>query len=150
MKQALADFKTAAAWFLAYVALVAFVFAGVSYESGDHLIAIVTTGVLAAALLVVQTTDRNTFRPSTWPRPRDWILRIPWNTLIVGVAIHYSAIIIGVSFGAVFSDEGNDGWAIVAVLVKQAVLTRAAWILVNEYRKSNAADHRKQNTQEES
>lgn len=89
------------------------------------------------ALLVVQTMDRNTFRPHSWN------LRIPWNTIIVGVAIHYSAIIIGVSFGAVFSVDGNNGWAVVAVLVKQAVLTRAAWILVNEYRQSNAANHRK-------
>ena len=142
--------KAVAIGLFASVALIAFVFAGVSYESGDLLIAIVTTGVLATALLVVQTTNRNTLQPRTWPRPRYWILRIPWNTLIVGVAIHYSAIIIGVSFGAVFSVEGNDGWAVVAVLVKQAVLTRAAWILVNEYRQSSAANHRKQNTQEES
>lgn len=139
--QLLANIKIAArrlfVGIFAWVALAAFVFAGVSYESGEHLIAIVTTGLLAMALLVVQTMDRNTLRPRTWR------LRIPWNTIIVGVAIHYSAIIIGVSFGAVFSVDGNNGWAVVAVLVKQAVLTRAAWILVNEYRQSNSANHRK-------
>ena len=154
MKQVLADFKTMATWLFASVALAAFIFAGVSYASGENLRAIATTGVLAMALLVVQTMDRNTLRPRAWPRLRDWlrlpiwlrshasILRIAWNTLIVGVAIHYSAIIIGVSFGTVFSAEGNV-WEILAVLVKQAVLTRAAWVLVNEYRQSNAGKNRK-------
>ena len=143
MKRVLADFKTVATWFFVSVALVAFVFAGVSYESGEHLSAIATTGVLAMALLVIQAMDWNTLWSRTWLRPSTWLRRIAWNTLIVGVAIHYSTIIIGVSFGAVFSEEGNDGWAVVAVLVKQAVLTRAAWILVNEYRQSNATKHRK-------
>ena len=141
MGKSLANIRMAArrffVWIFVYVALAAFVFAGVSYASGEHLRAIATTGLIAMALLVVQTMDRSTFRPSTWT------LRIPWNTLFVGVAIHYSAIIIGVSFGAVFSVEGNNVWAMAAVLVKQAVLTRAAWILVNEYRKSNVVNHRR-------
>ena len=118
------------------ITVATFVFAGVSYAAEEHLGAIIATGLLAAALLVVQTMDRNTFRPRTWN------LRIAWNMLIVGVAIHYSAIIIGVSFGAVFSVENDSGWAIVAVLIQQAVLTRAAWILVNEYRRSTASNHR--------
>ena len=113
------------------VAVATFVFAGVAYAAEEHLGAIVATGMLATALLVVQTMDRNTFRPRTWE------LRITWNTLIVGVAIHYSAIIIGVSFGAVFAAESDSSWAIIAVMVQQAVLTRAAWILVDEYRRSN-------------
>ena len=130
--------KAAAISFFVLVAVATFVFAGVSYAAKEHLGAITATGLLATALLVVQTMDRNTFRPRTWDfRPWNW--RIAWNTLIVGVAIHYSAIIIGVSFGAVFSAENDSGWAIIAVLVQQAVLTRAAWILVNEYRRSNAA-----------
>lgn len=115
------------------ISVATFVFAGVSYAAEEHLGAIIATGLLATALLVVQTMDRNTFRPRTW----NW--RIAWNMLIVGVAIHYSAIIIGVSFGAVFSPQKDSGWAIIAVLVQQAVLTRAAWILVDEYRRSNAA-----------
>ena len=113
------------------IVVATFVFAGVSYAAEAHLEAIVATGLLAAGLLVVQTMDRNTFRPRTWN------LRIAWNTLTVGVAIHYSAIIIGVSFGAVFSAENDGSWSIIAVLVQQAVLTRAAWILVDEYRRSN-------------
>ena len=118
------------------IAVATFVVAGVSYAAREHLGAIAATGLLAAALLVVQTMDRNTFRPRTWN------LRIAWNTLIVGVAIHYSAIIIGASFGAVFSAENGSGWDIIAVLVQQAVLTRAAWILVNEYRRSNVTGPR--------
>ena len=121
-----------------FVAIVAaaFVFAGVSYADEEHFEAIAATGLLATALLVVQTMDRNTFRPRTWN------LRIAWNTLVVGVAIHYSAIIIGVSFGSVFTLENDSGWAVIAVLVQQVVLTRAAWILVNEYRRSGANDVR--------
>ena len=124
-------------------ALLVFVFAGLSYHSGEYLIAIAATGILATALLVVQTMDRNTIRPQVWSH-RTWRLRTVWNTFIVGVAIHYSAIIIGVSFGAVFSvSENSSAWAIVAVMVQQAVLTRAAWVLVNEYRQSNAGKNRK-------
>ena len=121
-----------------FVVIVAatFVFAGVSYAAEEHFEAIAATGLLATALLVVQTMDRNTFRPRTWN------LRVAWNTLVVGVAIHYSAIIIGVSFGAVFTLENDSGWAVIAVLVQQAVLTRAAWILVDEYRRSGANDVR--------
>ena len=127
----------------AFSALLAFVFAGLSYHSGEYLIAIAATGILATALLVVQTMDRNTFRPRVW-RHRTWSVPTVWNTFIVGVAIHYSAIIIGVSFGAVFSVAENDSaWAIVAVMIQQAVLTRAAWVLVNEYRQSNADKNRK-------
>lgn len=121
------------------IVVVTFVFAGVSYASEAHLEAIIATGLLAAALLVMQTLDRDTlFRPEAW-NPKTWNLKRTWNTLIVGIAIHYSAIIIGVSFGAVFSAENDSGWAIIAVLVQQAVLTRAAWILVDEYRRSNVS-----------
>lgn len=153
MKRVLEFIKAVAIWLFAYVAvyvgLAIFILAGLSYASGDHLSTIVATAVLAMALLVIQTRDRNTFWSLTWLRPSTWLRRIVLNTLTVGVAIHYSALIIGVSFGAVFSEEETSAWAMVAVLVKQAVLTRAAWILVNEYRKSNAANRRKQNTQED-
>ena len=117
----------------AYTALIAFMFAGLSYHGGDHLAAIAATGMLAVALLIVQTTDRNTFRPRTWNLP------IAANTIVVGVAIHYSAIIIGVSFGAVFATESGSIGAIIAVMAQQAVLTRAAWILVNQFRAGDAA-----------
>lgn len=126
-------FKGIATTIFVSIVVATFVFAGVSYAAGEHLGAIIATGLLATALLVMQTMDRNTLRPQTW----NW--RIAWNTLIVGVAIHYSAIIIGVSFGAVFSAENDSSWAIIAVLVQQSVLTRAAWILVDEYRRSNGA-----------
>ena len=70
MGKSLANIRMAArrlfVWIFAYVGLAAFVFAGVSYASGEHLRAIATTGLIAMALLVVQTMDRNTFRPSTW------------------------------------------------------------------------------------
>lgn len=115
---------------------VVLVFAGLSYKEGAYLEAIIATGLLATVLLVVQTMDRNSFRLHTWK------FRVAWNTLIVGVAIHYSAIIIDVSFGAVFAPGNDSNWAIVAVSVQQAVLTRAAWVLVNEYRQSNAAQRK--------
>ena len=115
---------------------VVLVFAGLSYKEGAYLEAIIATGLLATVLLVVQTMDRNSLRLHTWK------FRVAWNTLIVGVAIHYSAIIIGVSFGAVFAPGNDSNWAIVAVSVQQAVLTRAAWVLVNEYRQSNAAQRK--------
>ena len=111
-----------------YIALVTFVFAGLSYAGGDQLGAIIATGMLAAALLAVQTVDRNVFRPRTW-NPR-----IAGKTIVVGVAIHYSAMIIGVSFGAVFSAESGSIGGTIAVLIQQAVLTCAAWILVNQFR----------------
>ena len=120
-------------WVFVYVALIAFVFAGLSYHGDDHLAAIAATGMLAVALLVAQTVDRNTFRP------RNWNLPIAANTIVVGVAIHYSAIIIGVSFGSVFAAESISIGATTAVMSHQAALTRAAWILVNQFRASDAA-----------
>ena len=132
----------------AYTMFFVFVFAGLSYHKGEYLMAIAATGMLATLLLVVQTMDRSTFMIPL----RDLILRLrnlqtvrtAWNTFVVGVAIHYSAIFIGVSLGTVFSVAENDStWAIVAVIVQQAVLTRAAWVLVNEYRQSNAGKNRK-------
>lgn len=109
-----------------------FVFAALSYHAGDHLLAISGAGLLAAIISVVQTA-------------RDWKSRINrkglWravNTLFVGIAIHHSAIIIGVSFGAVFSVESGSTAGIAAVLIQQAVLSGAAWLLVNEYRRSSA------------
>ena len=116
----------------AYIALVTFVFAGLSYAEGDYLGAIVATGMLAVALLTIQTVNRNSFRI------RAWNPRMVGRTLVVGVAIHYSAMIISVSFGAVFSAKDGSTGGTIAVLVQQAVLTGAAWILVNQFRQSYA------------
>lgn len=116
----------------AYIALVTFVFAGLSYSEGDHLGAIVATGMLAISLLAMQTVNRNAFRIRAW-KPR-----VAGKTVIVGVAIHYSAMIIGVSFGAAFSAKDGSTGGIIAVLVQQAVLTGAARILVNQFRQSDA------------
>lgn len=120
------------------LAVIIFVFAAVSYDAEDHLLAISATGLLAASILVAQTMDRNLFRPRNL---KSWInrkrFRTAVNTLFVGMAIHYSALIIDVSFGSAFSAESGSNGGIAAVLIQQAVLTRAAWILVNEYRRSN-------------
>ena len=128
MKDIRVHIKIVAMVLFTYIALVTFVFAGLSYAGGDQLGAIIATGMLAAALLAVQTVDRNVFRPSTWSP------RIAGKTIVVGVAIHYSAMIIGVSFGAVFSAESGSIGGTIAVLIQQAVLTCAAWILVNQFR----------------
>ena len=128
MKGIRVHIKIVAMVLFTYIALVTFVFAGLSYAGGDQLGAIIATGMLAAALLAVQTVDRNVFRPRTW-NPR-----IAGKTIVVGVAIHYSAMIIGVSFGAVFSAESGSIGGTIAVLIQQAVLTCAAWILVNQFR----------------
>jgi len=128
MKDIRVHIKIVAMVLFTYIALVTFVFAGLSYAGGDQLGAIIATGMLAAALLAVQTVDRNVFRPRTW-NPR-----IAGKTIVVGVAIHYSAMIIGVSFGAVFSAESGSIGGTIAVLIQQAVLTCAAWILVNQFR----------------
>ena len=133
MSQVMAVFRALAIGVFAPVALAAFIFAGLSFDNDDYSAAIGATGMLAIALLTVQMWRQITFRPKTWN------LRTAINTMIVGVAIHYSAIIIGVSFGAVFSPNGGSVDAITAVLVQQAVLTCAAWILVNEYSRSNTA-----------
>ena len=128
MKDIRVHIKIVAMVLFTYIALVTFVFAGLSYAGGDQLGAIIATGMLAVALLAVQTVDRNVFRPRTW-NPR-----IAGKTIVVGVAIHYSAMIIGVSFGAVFSAESGSIVGTIAVLIQQAVLTCAAWILVNQFR----------------
>ena len=144
MRNIIAFIKAVAVTLFTYIALLTFVLAGLSYAGGNQLGAIIATGLLAMGLLVVQTMDRNALWSRTWKnafRPRTW-KRVSWNTLIVGVAIHYSAIIIGVSFGEVFTPANDSNWAIVAVSVQQAVLTRAAWVLVNEYRQSNAAQRK--------
>lgn len=128
MKDIRVHIKIVAMVLFTYIALVTFVFAGLSYAGGDQLGAIIATGMLAVALLAVQTVDRNVFRPRTWNQ------RIAGKTIVVGVAIHYSAMIIGVSFGAVFSAESGSIGGTIAVLIQQAVLTCAAWILVNQFR----------------
>ena len=128
MKDIRVHIKIVAMVLFTYIALVTFVFAGLSYAGGDQLGSIIATGMLAVALLAVQTVDRNVFRPRTW-NPR-----IAGKTIVVGVAIHYSAMIIGVSFGAVFSAESGSIGGTIAVLIQQAVLTCAAWILVNQFR----------------
>ena len=128
MKDIRVHIKIVAMVLFTYIALVTFVFAGLLYAGGDQLGAIIATGMLAVALLAVQTVDRNVFRPRTW-NPR-----IAGKTIVVGVAIHYSAMIIGVSFGAVFSAESGSIGGTIAVLIQQAVLTCAAWILVNQFR----------------
>lgn len=112
-----------------YIALATFVFAGLAYDRGDQWEAIIATGVLAATLLALQTVIVNPFRPPPARKPR-----ITGKTVVVGVAIHYSAMIIGVSFGDVFSAGSGNLANIIAVLIKQAVLTYAAWILVNRFR----------------
>ena len=125
---------------LASTALGLFAFAGVSYDEKRYLAAIVTTGLLSAGLLAAQTfvlawqtVGKNIWKPCTW-KPRTWNLRATFQTIVVGLATHYSALVIGVSFGGVYSQEGNIAWDLAAVLVMQAVLTYAACILVNRFR----------------
>ena len=99
-------------------------------------IAIAATGILAMALLAwCKRWRRNTFRTARLETSNVERADSCGIRSVVGVAIHYSAIIIGVSFGAVFSvaETATALEAIVAVMIQQAVLTRAAWVLVNEY-----------------
>ena len=116
-----------------YIALATFMFAGLSYAGGNQLWAIIATGMLSAALLLLQAVVMNVFR-----RPITWKPRIAGKTAVVGVAIHYSAMIIGVSFGAAFSEKSGSIGGIIAVLIQQVVLTYASWILVNQFRQSYA------------
>ena len=118
---------------LAGVLLAVFVFAGVSYDEKQYLEAIVSTAVISVILLAVQTVNKNTFHPHTWN------LWTTFLTIIVGLATHYSALVIGVSFGGVYSQDSSIAWDLTALLVMQTVLTSAAYILVGQFQRSNAA-----------
>lgn len=138
----LRDIAKALAWGLvagAYVAVL--IFAKEAFNVELTWAGILATGGLATVLLVAQVCGWDVFQPQTWVRK---IKRNNFQTvaaiLVVGISIHYSAISIGVSFGNVFStDCGSSVGNIIAVIVQQAVLTLAAWLLVNVYRHGSSA-----------
>ena len=127
--------------FLAVVIAAVFVFASISYDEGQYWKAIVLTGFVSALLLVVQTVGATTWQLRTWN------LKTGFQTIIVGLATHYSALAIGVSFGNVYvqetsiadkcNNDGNLAWFgpdMFAVMAMQVVLTGAAFILVHQFR----------------
>lgn len=134
--------RTVAIGLFAWIALVAFVFACLLYTERNLLWAIITTGMLSVALLVIQTANRNVFRSRTW---NTWVVG---KTAVVGVSIYCSAMNIGVSsYGDVFSAASdNNVGGMIAVLIQQAVLTCGAWILVKQFIQSDTvrSDHNTQ------
>lgn len=133
MDQVKAGIRTVMTVLLAWIMLVLFFFAGISYGEKQYWVAIVSMGAISIILLAVQTASTNTLKPGTW----NWRTAIP--TSVVGLATHYSALVIGVSFvGASYRQEINFTWDIIAVLVVQGVLTSAACILVNRFRQRDA------------
>ena len=127
--------------FLAVVIAAVVIFASISYDEEQYWKAIVSTGFVSALLLAVQTVGATTWQLHTWN------LKTGFQTIIVGLATHYSALAIGVSFGNVYvqetsiadkcNNDGNLAWFgpdMFAVLAMQLVLTGAAFILVHQFR----------------
>ena len=127
--------------FLAVVIAAVVVFASISYDEEQYWEAIVSTGFVSALLLVAQTVGATTWQLRTWN------LKTGFQTIIVGLATHYSALAIGVSFGNVYvqetsiadkcNNDGNLAWFgpdMFAVMAMQVVLTGAAFILVHQFR----------------
>ena len=154
MSQLAECIRTVAIAFVAVVAVAFFVSAGILYGENQYWETIVLMGLLSMfllavqmALLAVQTGGKNILKRRTWNL---WNLRATILIIVVGLSTHYSALVIGVSFGGVYSQatsvadkcsiSGGPAWwpDIIAVLIMQAVLSSAACILIDQFRQSNA------------
>lgn len=119
-----------------YVAVLIFV--GESWIKTPSWPAILAIGGLATGLVVAQVVAQVRGRSIAWPQTnmrkvKRNKLQTVATALVVGIVIHYSAIIIGVSSAIVFWIENGDKWAIVAVLIQQAVLTGGAWLMFGDH-----------------
>ena len=95
--------------------------------------------IIVAALSLVATVAQIVAWTFAQPPPRHWLTTIQkvWKELIVGVAMHYPAILSGVSLGALVL-SGNDKTNalsptnVTIVLVQQTVLTGVTWLMFRE------------------
>lgn len=107
--------------------------AGLAFHWKDYLGAMLAAGIVAIVFTVVQMviwklTTRVTQRNSIGKK---------FNNFIVCVALHYAAIMVGVSFGGVLATDNNSPWGFVVWLIQQTVLSYVACVLAAEYRKSS-------------
>lgn len=135
----LCNMAKALAWgFVAGIYLAVLVLVGESWIKTPSWPAILAIGGLASGLVVVQVVAHIRGQSIDWPQTSTRkVKRNKFQTvataLVVGIAMHYSAIIIGVSSAIVFWIQNGDKWAIVAVLIQQAVLTSGAWLMFGEH-----------------
>ena len=115
--------------------LTAFLLAGMLYANKEFSLVIIIAAVLSLLPTIVQICCW--YRAQ--PRPRCWRVTIKkaWQEPIVGVAMHYAAILIGVSLGGLTLSEncpGNDiDWMrAILVIAQQLMLTGATWVMFGE------------------
>ena len=140
-------------FFALSVALLAgLMLAGLSFDEKQYPRTILASGIVATAIFLLQVLGVPVLKwasqffktaPLVAPvcelgtqQPRRKSFGMMCKTAIVGVATHYAAIIIGVSFGGVFGAHDDSTWTIVAWLIQQSVVTYGAWVLVDQYRES--------------
>ena len=125
-----------------FLICIAFVTASYGFASDNLIVAVVITALVAVALFIVQVY--------VWAQKREkdegggfWCkLKSYWtghnsDIVVVGVATHYSALMIGVSsFGKVVLDYPIPNMTIMIVVIQQVLLNYAAVILVNAFRKA--------------
>lgn len=119
--------------FLFAAIIIIYLFIGMQYEKKEFLQAIAGAGSIALALTILQ------YLASPRAGRRKDLVTF-WHILVIGVATHYSAIMIGVSFGSLISSRNGIDWNAVAVLIQQFVLNYAAWVLFNQYLQTNATN----------
>lgn len=105
------------------------------YEGKEFSRVIIIAAVLSLLLIIAQIYCW--YREQ--PQPRCWCaaIRKARQELVVGVAMHYAAILIGVSLGGLTLSEncpGNDiDWMrAILVMAQQLMLTGATWVMFGE------------------
>ena len=127
--------------YMVFVCIV-FIFASYSFASNDLSAMVMATVLLAGALFIGQTRSWTQKVEEDGGRGFCHKLKSFWmwrnlDVVVVGVATHYSALMIGVSsFGTVVLDVPLSNTTIIIVIVQQVFLNYAATILINAFRKT--------------
>ena len=120
----------------------AFSVAAYSFASNDLNVAVVATALMAIFLFIGQARSWTQKREAGevggfWRKLTSlWVWHNP-EIVVVGVATHYSALMIGVSsFGTVVLDVPIRNTTIIIVIIQQVFLNYAAAMLVDAFRRA--------------
>ena len=120
---------------IAAIGVTAFLSVWILYDKNELAWAIIIVAALSLGATVAQIVAWTFAQPP----PRHWLttIRQTWKESIVGVAMHYPAILSGVSLGALVlsgNDSANDlnPTHVAMVLAQQTVLTGVTWFMFRE------------------
>lgn len=121
---------------------IAFVVASYSFASNNLSVAVLATASLAIAFFIVQSRSWIQKREEDddrgfWRKLKSFWMWHNLDIVAVGVATHYSALMIGVSsFGTVVLDVPISNTTIIIVIIQQVFLNYAAAILIAAFGKA--------------